>query len=183
MPSLVYRVSFKATCLIYAPLIWVSHFTVGREWPLKTRLDHLRTGSDIEKVRRWWALILGGVALYKAMYLADWIPAGDLAKRIGVTRILEVFVLPNQIPPWQITVLINCALTFLIYWLAGEMLFRMKNPETAWSESRVERSIEGLTFSRGLLSLYNFFCGFYIVVVDGFQLPWPPLGTKFLPWL
>ena len=75
-------------------------------------------------------------------------------------------MIPAQFTPWQIAMATNAMMTFLALWYADAALARVS-----------------LTFVRGILSIYTVFCGLYITMVAAFQLPWSPLGSKFLPWV
>lgn len=45
LPSVVYRVSFKATEIVYTPFIWVAHATLRNPLSLRTRLERITKGE------------------------------------------------------------------------------------------------------------------------------------------
>ncbi len=45
LPSIIYRVSFKATALAYTPFIWAAHATLKNPLSVKTRLERITKAS------------------------------------------------------------------------------------------------------------------------------------------
>src|SRR5262249_24991101 len=52
LPSAVYRVTFKATALAYAPFVWAAHSTLSNQLSAKDRLERITKG-EFEKTRRY----------------------------------------------------------------------------------------------------------------------------------
>lgn len=48
--SVAYRVSLKATCVVYAPFVWVAGFTAGSTDPLKMRLERITKQGRLKSI-------------------------------------------------------------------------------------------------------------------------------------
>ncbi len=180
-PSLAYRVSFKGISLVYAPLVWIAYRATGSGFhDFRAQIEHVRD-NDFETLRRWWAGILLALLAFKAAHLAGFISLSELSAQVRINRLMDLFVLPDQIPPWQISTFVKCVLTFALFWLSGAALFRLDKGEGAWSITTVSNAVKSIDFTRRTLALYNLTCGLYIILVAGFELPLPELGERLLP--
>lgn len=125
-----------------------------------------------------------GVLGVKALYVFGWVDWQTVVEKIPEGKLRELYVIPEAIPWWQVTAAINGALTFGLLWFASAALPRIEKAPPFWKPERVKKTLQGLTFTRGALSYYSIACVLYIFVAGSFEgLGWPPLGTKFLPFL
>jgi hypothetical protein len=68
-----YRVSFKATALVYAPFVWAVQATTRSPMSIKLRLERIKKGA-LEKERRrfsWAVLFLAVVKIGLCLNLVD----------------------------------------------------------------------------------------------------------------
>ena len=181
LPPVLYRLTLKATSLVYAPLIWVISTTLESKLPLATRLEQLRDKSDIEKTRRWWSgAIVLPVLFGKTLLTLGWIRSETISERLPSAELISIYVIPDGFAPWQIAAGLNALLTFALLYIAGAAGARVQLG--VLSSTLVERTINAIGFTRGLLSIYTVCCGWYITMRAGFALPWPELGVRLLPW-
>jgi hypothetical protein len=182
VPALAYRWSFKATSIVYLPLIWVARTTLRKSLELKDWLKQIKEGDELEKTRRVWSVFVLGLLGTKALYVLGWISLEALAAKIPEGNLRELYLMPEVIPWWQWAAFINGLLTFSLLYFASWAMPRIEGEKPAWKHENVERTVQGLTFTRGVLSYYSIGCVLYIFVAGSFDLGWPPLGTKFLPF-
>ena len=88
----------------------------------------------------------------------------------------------QDLPWWQVTSLLNALLTFVLLYFASSALPRIEAKPPTWPPTRVESTVKGITFTRGVLSLYSIAAVLYIFIAGPWFPNWPPLGTKFLPF-
>lgn len=168
LPPALYRVTFKATAIVYAPFIWVIQSTLHQTLSTADRLERLRKG-EIEKVRRKWSLLALSLLVTKTGVLLGWLRLDQLKSVIPSPQVLSAFVVPDHLPLWQIAVGVNCVLTFLLLWLADAASPRLASG--LWPEIPVARAITALSFTRGVLSLFSVGAGFAIALRE----LWPAL--------
>ena len=183
LPALAYRWSFKATSIIYLPLIWVAHTTLEKGLDLKTWLLQIEK-DKMESARRVLSAFVLGILGVKALYVFGWVGLETVVAEIPAGKLRELYLMPDVIPWWQVTAAINGALTFGLLWFASAAIPRIEKASPIWKPETVKKTLQGLTFTRGALSYYSIASVLYIFVAGSFdRLGWPPLGTKFLPFL
>jgi hypothetical protein len=151
LPSLIYRVSFKATAIAYAPIIWLVHSTLQSPFSLKLRLERTTKG-EIEKARRWLSGIIGTLLLAKFALIHGWIDRTRFESYFPSTRLLETVLAASHWPWWQMTLGADALLTFLLLYFADAALARLDTPH-AWREPTVLGTLSTFSFLRGAFSL------------------------------
>jgi hypothetical protein len=164
VPPLIYRISFKATAIAYAPFIWIVHATLENPLPLKMRLERITKG-ELEKVRRLasWpilATLAGKIALVYGL-----IDLSSILAKFPSQRLMNNLVVPGGWPWWQITLGSDALLTFLLLWFADAALARI-DTEQVWLPKVVLNTISTVSFIRATLSLATISHFFYIALVQ-----------------
>jgi hypothetical protein len=151
LPSAVYRLSFKATAIVYAPFIWAVHATVQNALPLTVRLERITKG-ELEKVRRGFSyFILLGFAV-KAGLSFGFVKASVIPEWFSTARAAEFGLMPGVWPWWQWTLVSDAVLTFILLFFADAALGRIEGG-SAWPEQTVVDVTSFISFSRVTLSL------------------------------
>lgn len=163
LPSLVYRVSFKATSVAYLPFIWVAHATLRNPLPANTRLERITKG-ELEKVRRVlsWGIIATLAAKFGfVLGLVDW---NRIEEKFPSKKLVQSFVVPDGWPWWQITLGADALLTFFLLFFADAALARL-NTQQAWREQTVLGTVSTVSFLRAAMSLLTISHFFRIALV------------------
>jgi hypothetical protein len=173
LPSVVYRISFKATMVVYAPFIFIVHTTLKSQLSLKLRLERIIKG-EIEKVRRWFSLIVVATLGAKAGLIFGWVDLSYFAAKFPGKGFVESFVLPERLPWWQVTLGIDALLTFFLLFFADVALSRIEGQQ-AWPDSTVAATVSFVSFSRASLALGTMAYGFHsaLLKVAGGLMPAP----------
>jgi len=166
LPSLVYRISFKATSLVYAPLIWVTHVTLHNPLPLKARLERITKG-EIEKVRRGLSWIILTAVIAKLALVYALIDRTYLESKFPSTRIVSTIVIPDHWPWWQRSLTIDALLTFFLLYFADAAITRIENQHT-WSDNFILNTVTSASFLRALLSILTMSYFFYLALLAAF---------------
>ncbi len=151
LPSAVYRISFKATSIVYAPFIWAVHSTIWTLLPLKVRLERITKG-ELEKVRRGFSWIVIGVLGAKAGLALGFVDPKILAEKFPTARAAELLLVPGGWPWWQLTLLTDAVLTFILLFFADAALARHEGSHP-WPERTVLDVTSTISFVRVTLSL------------------------------
>ena len=168
LPSLIYRVSFKATAIAYAPIIWLVHSTLQNPLPLKTRLERITKG-EIEKTRRGLSWIIAGMLAAKLAFIHSLIDRTRFESYFPSTKLLETTLAAGHWPWWQITLGTDALLTFLLLYFADAALARLDTPH-AWREPFVLGTLSTTSFLRGAFSLATMSHFFLLALHTAF--PW-----------
>jgi len=109
---LLYRISLKATCLVYAPFVWVAGATAGSADTLKVRLERIVKG-EFEKSRRGFAKLVLFIAVVKFALNFGWIGSTEAAHEvlIGSEKLVDKFLEPKSWPWWHIALVCSGLLT------------------------------------------------------------------------
>ena len=166
LPSLIYRVSFKATSLVYAPLIWVTHVTLQNPLPLKARLERITKG-ELEKVRRGLSWIILTALIAKLALVFALIDRTYFESRFPSTRIASTIVIPDRWPWWQISLTTDALLTFFLFFFADAAITRIENQST-WPDNFVLNIVTSASFLRAVLSILTISYLFYIALFAAF---------------
>jgi hypothetical protein len=151
LPPLFYRVSFKATSLVYYPFVWVAGLTVGSTESLKTRLERFTKG-ELEKTRRWVSgLVVTALAVKLGMSLG-WIDMSEALSKIPFKKLVENFLVPHVWQWWQATLGLDALLTFFLLYYADAALTRLDTKD-AWDSEAVTKTISSVSFLRASLAI------------------------------
>jgi hypothetical protein len=158
LPPLIYRVSFKATALVYAPFVWVAHTSLRSPLSTKIRLERFTKG-EMEKARRSFSVFVLGILVLKLGVLIGWIDISELLKKFPSPKLL------NSIPPetaWFLA--IDAALTYAMFFFADAALPRLD--QNVWTERPVLAAISGGTFVRNTLAILTMAYLFRLAVLE-----------------
>ena len=162
LPAILYRISFKATLLAYAPFVWVAHTTTSNILSVKLRLTRITKG-ELEGVRRklsWAILTTLGV---KFAFLYGWIDKGYIASKFPSERFATMFILDGW-PWWQITLATDAVMSFFLLFFADAALARLEGP-APWREERVLKTVSVVSFLRSGLSIITISYFFYVALI------------------
>lgn len=177
IPALVYRWSLKSTALIWSPLIYVLHSTFEKGTSLLFRLESITT-LGLYRVIRWYSGIVLLMFAAKLWLFFAWSRLAYWWAELPGVNLLNLYVVPTEVPAWHITAVFNALVAFVIYLVADHELFKLKR-DLPVSEKAVDGFIRGATFVRGLSSIYTIGCTLWVTVDAARQMPWPGVG----PWL
>ncbi len=163
LPSVIYRVSFKATALAYTPFIWAAHATLRNPLPLKTRLERI-TKSELEKVRRGFSWVILTTLVAKVALLFTWIDRAYIESKFPSQKFVASFVILERWPWWQITLATDAVLTFVLLFFADAALARLDGQET-WREATVLKTLATVSFLRAALSIVTVSHFFHIALL------------------
>jgi hypothetical protein len=71
LASAAYRISFKATALLYAPFVWITYNALENKLTLKPRLERFTKG-EAEKLRRVFSTFVLTTAAAKVAVIVGW---------------------------------------------------------------------------------------------------------------
>lgn len=163
LPSMLYRISFKATAVSYLPFIWVVHATLRNPLPAKLRLERLTKG-ELEKVRRMISLFIITILTAKiALVWGGWLEQSFIESKFPSKKLAESIVAFGSWPWWQFTLLADSLLTFFLLFFADAALGRIDSPH-AWKEERTLGAVSAISFLRAVLALATIGHFFYIAL-------------------
>ncbi len=163
LPSLFYRVSFKATAIAYAPFIWVAHTTLRNPLTTKLRLERFTKG-ELEKVRRIISLFIVTILAAKiALAWGGWLEQSFIVSKFPSKKLAESVVAFGSWPWWQFTLLADALLTFFLFFFADAALGRIESPH-AWKEERTLGTVSAISFLRAVVALATISHFFYIAL-------------------
>jgi hypothetical protein len=122
-----YRVSVKATCFVYLPLVWLVNKARYRADSTQHMLsDYL--ADEIQTVRRWAlgltssSLIVKIIVLLRVDELIAAVKAGVPEWGLKILRTLHPYLTPRHIELWQLTPVLNGLLAVGMWLYARRML-------------------------------------------------------------
>ncbi len=180
VPPLLYRWSMKATSIVYAPLLWIVRSSRGIA-DIPDSLKLIRK-SDLMRIAVCYStLVIIGFVL-KLLLMMKWGNFVAWWNTTPLTEFLAIYVMPAEIPIWQLAAFINafCAIGIFIY--AKEASLRMDTGDP-WSTKTVEAILRYSGLVRCALSLYMIVCTGYLTVQAATTWNLPKLGTKLFPWI
>lgn len=169
VPSVIYRVSFKATALAYAPFVWVAHSTLRNPLPLKSRLERITKG-ELEKVRRGLSWLILTTLVAKLALVFNWVDRGYIESKFPSQKIVTNFVVLDGWPWWQITLGVDALLTFFLLYFADAALARIDGQQL-WREESVMTTVTIFSFLRAVLSLVTISHFFHVALVAAIPEP------------
>lgn len=117
IPSLIYRISFKATAIVYLPLVWASHLTYKspNPWPhLAERIANGKFESDVRKVS-YFILVL---FVYKIGLSTGFITQEAAIDKYVSKKFVEILLVNRAWTWWQLMLAGNVILTYILYYIA-----------------------------------------------------------------
>ena len=184
----VYRWSLKATCLIYLPLVWLvnrARFTPGST---RQALEDY-SADDIQRVRRVLAVVaITGLTLKITLlwYVHDavqWVKANIPEWLLKILREWNHYIVPHEVPLWQIAPAVNGILAVGL-WRYARYVLRLK--ERAPTERVVLAVWRTATTLSLLLSLYTIGCTLLITwragnLLETLSRLWSMVGKQVVP--
>ncbi|MFZ0772849.1 MAG: hypothetical protein WCA49_17000 [Candidatus Sulfotelmatobacter sp.] len=162
LPSLLYRLSFKATSLAYAPFVWVAHATLRTPDSARLRLERITKG-ELEKTRRWVSGLVATALVAKFALSHGWIDVTTALAKFPSRRFVESLLVPNVWPWWQVTLGIDALVTFCLLYYADAALARLEG-EGAWREETITKTISTASFFRASLGIVTMSHFFYVAL-------------------
>jgi hypothetical protein len=180
LPVFAYRLSLKATSIIYAPLVFVAHSTFSEGKDLRTKLELIKRG-DLSRIRVWYGVIAIAAFLVKLVLMMNLPNFAEWWNGHPVSRFLAIYFAPAEIPKWQLAELANSVLAIGSMLFARHALLRyeLQHP---WPEVPVKRLLGFVSALRWLLALYAIVCLGYLTMRAAQHWHWPALGEKWIPW-
>jgi hypothetical protein len=123
--SVIYRVTFKATSIIYLPFAWATsvRFIFTEGWPFQVK--RILEGKS-EASRRNVSNFLAIAFACKVLVIYNWVTPAAVIGKIGSEKFAKIFILNDSWPLWQDILLINVAITYCLYWMA-DLALAMEN--------------------------------------------------------
>lgn len=148
---MIIRISFKSTSFLYAPLAFIAFVTTSKRTPTKARLDRIVNG-EIEKTRRWYALLVGAAIVTKLAFLENFIERNEVVKKYFSRALTDLLLSEGRWPWWQVSLVADAVLTFTLFYFADAALGRIKEAHP-WPDGFVRSSLIYATFARAVLAL------------------------------
>ncbi|MGA3286206.1 MAG: hypothetical protein ABSD46_02135 [Bacteroidota bacterium] len=153
IPSLFYRISFKATSIVYLPFIWVANLTMQNPLPVKKRLERFTQG-ELEKVRRGYSWIIIVMLLSKIGFILGYIDINFITQKYLNERIVNTIIVPNSWASWQITLGIDALLTFFLLFFTDSALARLDH-KPFFKEETILNTVSFISFIRAAISIFT----------------------------
>jgi len=171
IPSLFYRISFKATSLAYAPFVWVAHTTLQSAASAKLRLERITKG-ELEKTRRWLSGFVATALAVKFALARGWIDLTAALAQFPSKTFVQSLLVPNVWFWWQFTLGIDALMTFCLLYYADAALARLEGVG-AWREESVTKTISTASFLRASLGIVTMSYFFYVGLTSALRLHRP----------
>jgi hypothetical protein len=179
--SIFYRLSLKATALVWLPLLWiVPKFNPASS--LGVRLKLVCKSSWAKMIVILSTITLVGfftkILIYNGtLALSVLIPNGV------VSDLVTIYVAPTIMPWWQIGSACNSLIAIGLFFWAEQVLIKLEDKEYPTSTGLADSLLRTMSVIRAILSLYTIACLFYLTLGFAALLKFPPLGDKLVPWL
>jgi hypothetical protein len=159
LPAIIWRLSFKASTLIYLPFVYMAHRASRPAQDFVQQLHDIK-GLEIERLRRvlaWIVVVFQTILPLTIGAELKHLEAG--INSVFARNLIEYYFVVDEIKAWHGARFIIAAITLGIYYLADLLLHRPSHfPDPQQTKRRLLNLILAV---RALLSLYVIFCGFY----------------------
>src|SRR5271157_1542356 len=169
-PLLLYRLSMKATAIVYTPFLWIVGSTFRKMPDIAAALRRIRESDLTRIVVLYSALVIAAFAA-KFVLMVKWSNFVVWWNTNPVADFLAIYVVPAEIPLWQLAAFINAFWAIGIFIFAGEALLRIKLGEP-WSPKIVESVVRTSSFGRDRKSVYTIACTGYITGRAAWHWDW-----------
>lgn len=149
-PALLLRISFKATSIVYLPLIFVAQTTAASRNSLKLRLARICRG-EMEKARRYVSVTILILATLKILVILALIDTKSLDDYTISATLAQHLLASNSWPFWQVLLLSDAVITMILWLFADRSLLDIEFGEMG-SAIRIRTILDTLSFVRGLLA-------------------------------
>lgn len=176
----IYRLSLKATAIVWLPLLWIFPKLRPKE-SVTTRLrliQHSSWGRFVAIVSFIVLIAFGAkLMLYnEAVLLSQSLFTGDIG------RLARHYIAPAELPVWQVASTVNSLLALALFFWADNQLIKLEDPACAAARRSTDVLLRVASVTRATLSLYTSACLLYLAVLRAGVFNWPPLGEKLFPW-
>jgi hypothetical protein len=178
--ALIYRLSLKATAIVWLPLLWIFPKLQPKE-SVTTRLRLIQQSSWGRFVAIVSFIVLIAFAaklmLYnEAVLLSQGLFTGDIGK------LAQHYIAPAELPVWQVASTVNSLLALALFFWSDTQLIRLTDAACAAEARSADVLLRAASVTRATLSLYTSACLLYLAVLRAGVFNWPPLGEKLFPW-
>jgi len=133
----MYRFSLKSTALIWLPLVYVVHVAYDKSLTLSGRLEEMQRSALWRLIRfiSWVTLALLAAKIVFLPSVINW------WNQQVWTRVINVYVMPNQIHGWHIAAGLNSVIALVgYYYFIDRAPLRIR--DGSWNESQVMKGLE-----------------------------------------
>ena len=173
----LYRLSLKSTALVWLPLVYVVQTAFDKTVPVAVQLEEIRESGlwKLTRMLAWLTLALLALKIVILPTVIDWWNSQPW------TRVLNVYVMPNEIHPWHIATGLNAVITLLgFYYFLDRAPRRIR--EGVWNGSTILNAVQAFTLTRGIISIYTIIVGLYLTVIAARSMNWPLWSGRLFPW-
>ena len=164
IPPLLYRISLKATCIVYAPFVWVAGVTAGISEPREARLERIARGK-FEAYRRRFSGFVMSIALAKWAVNHGLIGSTSALDKIffGNSIVMHDVLGPKAWQWWQCAFIFDAAVTLCLGVFADAALSRLRLQGDNQGAQLIADSVYTLTFIRAAVAVTIMACSFAVV--------------------
>ena len=177
VPSIIFRATFKATCLAYFPLLWVARSANVKGRSLKWKLERFTKG-ELEKTRRKFAVLVLTVAGAKVAFLQGWVEREFVDTRLGSVQLADIILF--QWPWWHYALIGEAVLTITLFYFS-EWSLSLLDDLRHMHRKLVISFVSGASFVRSSLGTATAL--FFFVFALSVLLRAAGVGDSWLPTL
>jgi hypothetical protein len=148
IPAIFLRISFKASSFVYLPLVFVAASSRLRKSSLQWKLERITKG-ELESARRKVSFLVLTLAAGRAGLQQGLVEPGFFRDKLGSEALAQIVL--SGWPWWFSTLIIEAALTFMLFFSAGWALSRIERRQPL-AEDAVMSAFMGALFVRGALA-------------------------------
>jgi hypothetical protein len=151
VPAIIFRVTFKATSIVYLPLVFIALGTANIKASNKVILDLLVNGER-EKLRIVLAKSIAVLAMIKTAVAAGFAENSFLADWLKSQQLAQIIFQDGAFPAWQLALFAEATITLGLFYFVAEPAWRRLQAGEPWSEKWLEPLIRLWLFVRALLA-------------------------------
>jgi hypothetical protein len=176
VPAYLYRWPLKSTALIWSPLLWVAG-NIAEVSDLPRFVKNVVTLTSYKASRLYSGVIIIVFGAKIWLYVAFSQIEGVLNSTPG-WQVLQFYILPKEIPGWQIAAVANSILAIFIFFQAERHVPDLQGGVK--EISALQRRFRTLLAARNFLTIYTIFCSLYITCDIAAHSTLPRL--RIFPW-
>jgi len=180
IPASIYRISLKATSLVYLPIVWIINRTFSEKLTFKLMLLSIRE-DELEKFKRYYSgIIFFLFYLIPLFVLQKWDEIliffqNYLGKNIELIN-AYTFIVTFEI--WHVARLLNFIATYILFFLSDKLL-RLLEFDQIKSTNNAYITIRYILIFRSILGFYVMACTLYIIYST---IELPDIGGQWFPF-
>lgn len=175
--SLIYKWSLKSTLLIWSPIIYMTGGAFRKNLAGEQLL--LIRKSVVEAIKRYYGLFTGSLMALKYVAMIFGIETVLIAASNN-GQFIEDVIQPMKINVWQIVVIVNAALSWVLFFYCDKELIR-REAGRGHDNRAVSNMIGTINYLRAFGATYTIGCSFWIVGRLALHLRPFPVDWQFLP--